>query len=176
MTGEETRNDGRRKLAMQEETHNNRKEGIMQNRLMTHIKEHAINLEIMAGIVASLGMIVIMVNEFAGRFLIVTGMFGLCILYTMLCFSGSCRGFSKKRIVFINYVANSIAILGMILSVVKSVIATYVLITGIILLFVIFILNMREIKNNTKNRSWFKMGQIRIFIIAGLSILFFVMK
>ena len=160
----------------EEETHNNRKEEFMQNKLMAHIKEHAINLEIMAGIVASLGMIVIMANEFAGRLLIVAGMLGLCILYILLCFSGFYQDLCKKKIVFLNYSVNSIAILGMILSIVKSVIATYVLITGIMLLFVVFILNMREIKNNTKNRSWFKMGQIRIFIIAGLSILFFVMR
>jgi hypothetical protein len=138
--------------------------------------EQAVNLEIMAGIVASLGMIVIMADEFAGRFLIVAGMFALCILYTIFCFSGFYQDYCKKRIVFLNYFANSIAILGMILSVFKLVMAPYILIAGMILLLAIFILNMNEIRNNKKHKSWFKISQIRIFIIAGLSILFFVMR
>ena len=143
---------------------------------MSHIKEQAVNLEIMAGIITSLGMIVIMANEFAGRLLIVAGMFALCFLYIILCLSDFYQDFCKKRIVFLNYSANTIAILGMILSILKSEIAPYVLITGMILLFVIFILNMNEIRNNKKIESWFKTSQLRIFIIAGLSILFFVMR
>ncbi|RLD56911.1 MAG: hypothetical protein DRJ05_10555 [Bacteroidetes bacterium] len=143
---------------------------------MSHIKEQAVNLEIMAGIITSLGMIVIMANEFAGRFLIVAGMFALCILYIILCLSDFYQDFCNKGIVFLNYSANTIAILGMILSILKSEIASYVLITGMILLFVIFILNMNEIRNNKKIESWFKTSQLRIFIIAGLSILFFVMR
>jgi hypothetical protein len=143
---------------------------------MTQIKEQSVNLEIMAGIVASLGMIVIMADEFAGKLLIVGGMFALCILYTILCFSGLYQDYCKKRIVFLNYFANTIAILGMILSVVKLVIAPYILITGMIMLFIIFILNMNEIRNSKKHKSWFKISQIRILIIVGLSILFFVMR
>lgn len=142
-------------------------------RINSHITDQAANYEFLAAVIASIGMIVMMISPLIGKLLISLGIAGLIILY-FLQFFIALNHKSQQTIILLtlNHISMIIVLAGMMMCILKSEINLYVLLLGWTMMIITCGFNIWECK--LAKKKLISVKQIRFFILAVVSMIFFI--
>lgn len=138
-----------------------------------HITDQAANYEFLAAVIASMGMIVMIISPLIGKLLIALGIAGLSILYFLQFFIGlNQKGQQTIVLLTLNHISMIIVLAGMMMCILKSEINLYVLLLGWTMMITAYGFNFRECKLARKKLISIK--QIRLFMLVVVSVMFFI--
>ncbi len=142
------------------------------NNIISGITKRSANLELLASLIASVGMIMLMINAVAGKVTIIIGIAALVILYLVQClpFLHKHNDWCMLKLT-LNHISLIVVLTGMLLAILHSGINLIVLMIGWILLGVCLIINFADRDRDNQSGMW--MIQIRIFIIIAISLVFY---
>lgn len=138
-----------------------------------HFIEQAVNYELIAALIASIGMMAMSIQPLTGKLIISFGIAGLIVLYIIQFFEAlKYRHENKIVMLTLNHISMIILLAGMMLTIHESSLKLHVLILGWSFLVISCIINVKECKS--KGLAFISSRQVRILMILIVSVIFVV--